>query len=166
MTQMVCVLTKILECGSADLDLLEDIEYDLDDIIEECLENGGINLHSIFVGVFRKGALELQEAYDERKEEIKNEIRKAIRHEYVDCVESGDMTEEELENCEEHIELLTALDLIENDELHPEEDVDYFLNFQDTHVSMKHLDFYKRWMENTVLSIEEKMGWEFECWGD
>ena len=162
MTTKEAVLTKILDCGTADLDLLNDIEYNLDDIIDDCIANDELSLHGIFYRVFYYGARDLQSAFDEKKEEIKDDILASLEEEKTEWIDSGEMTEEELADCEEHKELVADLALINSNILNPENDMDYYLNYTDTHVSMKHIDFYRRWMESDVYEIENNMGWNFE----
>ena len=69
---------------------------------------------------------------------------------------------ENLTETEEHKEFISDLALLESGELKPEDDLSYYLNYLDTHVFMKHIDFYRRYMENTVDDIEYKMGWSFK----
>ena len=162
LTTKECVMTKILNCGTADLSLLDDINYDLDDIIDDLKENQDLSLHGIFRMVFIKGACELQEEFENQKEDIKSEILLRMEKEIEEFVESGEMTKEELEETEEHKELVSDLALLESGNLKPENDLSYYLNCQDTHVFMKHIEFYRRYMENTVDDIEYKMGWSFK----
>ena len=162
MTMQQAVLSKILDCGYCDLELLEDIEYDLDDIIQDCIDNGDLSLHGIFRGVFWMGARDLQNAFDEQKDDIRDNILEALENEKTEWVDSGKMTVEELEDCEEHQELVADLELLDSDILNPENDMSYYCNCIDTHVSMKHIDFYRRWMKNDVENIEKYMGWTFE----
>lgn len=68
----------------------------------------------------------------------------------------------EFEESEKYKELINDLRLIENEELNPENDLDYYLNCLDTHVYMKNIEFYERWMENEIEDIENKMGFNFE----
>lgn len=72
------------------------------------------------------------------------------------------MTQEELEETEEHEELISDLALLKSGDLQPTNDLEFYLNYQDTHVFMKHIDFYRKYMENTVDDIEYKMGWSFK----
>ena len=65
LTKQQEVLTRILDCGICDLDLLENIQYDLDDIIDELIEAGCLSLNNIFKTVFEMGAMELQEVLNE-----------------------------------------------------------------------------------------------------
>lgn len=162
MNMQQAVLSKISDCGYCDLELLEDIEYDLDDIIQDCIDNNDLSLHGIFRGVFHTGARDLQNAFDEQKDDIRDSILEALENEKTEWIDSGEMTIEELEDCEEHKELIADLELLNSDILNPEDDMDYFMNYTDTHVSMKHIDFYRRWMENDVENIESCMGWSFE----
>lgn len=152
LTTQECVMTKILDCGTADLSLLDDINYDLDDIIDSLMENNCLSLNGIFQEVFIKGAEELQEEFKNQKEDIKAEILYKIEEN-----ETENLTE-----TEEHKELISDLALLASGELKPEDDLSYYLNYQDTHVFMKHIEFYRRYMENTVDDIEYKMGWSFK----
>ena len=162
LTTQECVMTKILDCGTADLSLLDDINYDLDDILDSLMENNCLSLNGIFQEVFIKGVEELQEEFENQKEDIKAEILYRIEEEKSEWVESGEMTQEELEETEEHEELISDLKLLESGDLQPANDLEFYLNCQDTHVFMKHIDFYRRYMENTVDDIEYKMGWNFK----
>ncbi len=152
LTTQECVMTKILDCGTADLSLLDDINYDLDDILDSLMENNCLSLNNIFQEVFVKGAEELQEEFENQKEDIKAEILYKIEEN-----EAENLTE-----TEEHKELISDLALLESGDLQPENDLEFYLNYQDTHVFMKHIDFYRRYMENTVDDIEYKMGWDFK----
>ena len=152
LTTQECVMTKILDCGTADLSLLDDINYDLDDIIDSLMENNCLSLNGIFQEVFIKGAEELQEEFKNQKEDIKAEILYKIEEN-----ETENLTE-----TEEHKELISDLALLESGDLQPENDLEFYLNYQDTHVFMKHIEFYRRYMENTVDDIEYKIGWSFK----
>ena len=78
MTKQDEILTTLLECGTIDLNLLEDINYDLDDILKGLIENNRLSLHNIFIEVFIKGAIELQERFNLQKEEIRQKINDAL----------------------------------------------------------------------------------------
>ena len=156
------VFMKILNCGSADLELLNDIKYDLDDIIDCLMECSALSLHDIFREVFDKGARELQEQFELQKKDIEDEILYRIEEGKRELVKSGEMTQEELEETDEYKELISDLTLLQDGNLRPENDYSYYLNYLDTHVFMKHIDFYRRYMENTVDDIEYKMGWSFK----
>lgn len=156
------ILTYLLDCGTADLEMLEDIGYDIDDIIEELQESNALSLHDIFRVVFRKAGEDLAEAFKEQKDDIRSRIEYTLEEEQKEYLETGEMTEEELEECEEHISLVNDLKLLDSGELQPESDITYYLNCLDTHIYIENLDFYKRWMESTIDEIEDKMGFTFE----
>lgn len=141
LTTQECVMTKILDCGTADLSLLDDINYDLDDIIDSLMETNCLSLNGIFQEVFIKGAEELQEEFKNQKEDIKAEILYKIEEN-----ETENLTE-----TEEHKELISDLALLESGDLQPENDLEFYLNYQDTHVFMKHIDFYRRCLIVKVL---------------
>ena len=42
LTKQQEVLTRVLDCGICDLDLLEDIQYDLDDIVDELQKDNNL----------------------------------------------------------------------------------------------------------------------------
>lgn len=162
MTGKERIFTKILDCGIDDLDLLDDIGYDMDESIDDLMANGILSLESIIRKTFEMAADELSEKLEENRNDIEEAIRAEIAFAIDEWVNSGGMTMEELEECEEHQSLLNDLSLLENGDLHPDTDFDYYINYLDTHVYMKHLDFYQRWMENELDEIEEKMGWYFQ----
>lgn len=159
MTKQEEILTNLLDCGTEDLKLLEDIEYDLYDILEYLKECGSFNINSIFREVFKKGAIDLNYAFIEHKEEIREQILEeiqTIKEEYPDY---------DLEKDEDYQELVNDLDLLDNKKLNPMEDLDYYLNWQDTHVYMEHIEFYIKYMPDVVDTIETNMGWEFKQGG-
>ena len=156
MTKQEEILTNLLDCGTDDLKLLEDIKYDLYDISEYLKEYGSFNINSIFREVFKEGARDLNYEFIERKYEIREQIleeMQAAKEEYPDY---------DLEKDEDYQELVNDLDLLDNEKLNPIEDLDYYLNYLDTHVYMKHIDFYRKYMPDVVDTIETNMGWDFE----
>lgn len=96
-----------------------------------------------------------------QKDEIKERILEALEEEKEEWITSGE-TSEELEECEEHKELVNDLELLTSGELNPKEDLEYYLNYMDTHVFMKNIEFYRRWMGKEVNDIEDNMGWSFK----
>lgn len=162
MTMQECILTKLLDCGSADLLLLEDINYDLDEILDNLLENCDLNINSLFREVFRTGAMELKEEFELQKDYIEENIKESMKEMKKECIEYGLMTEEETEKEQEYKDFVADLELLHSDELNPEKDMDCYCNYIDTHVFLKHIDFYRKWMRSEIKNIEYKMGWEFK----
>ena len=165
MTTRESVLIKLLDCGTADLSVLDDIEYDLDNIIDECLGDNDVSLHGILRRVFYQAAGDLCCRFDDKTDEIRESIIKALDEE-KDFVANGHMTQEDLEECPEHKQLVKDLELLDNNLLHPDVDMQFYLNYLDTHVSVKHIDFYRRYMEDEVEEVERNMGFEFEEWNN
>ena len=141
MTQQQCILTSLLKCGSMDLELLEQINYDLDDILGDLLDNGMLNLNELFSAVFQKGQSELQNIIDERKTDLINEIE--------------GLTEQDAEYEELNQELLDL------DNLSLEDDFSWFTNCLDTHIFLVNLETYKKYFADEISDIENKMGFEF-----
>ena len=148
MTKQQEILTSLLNCGTCDLELLEDIEYDLGDIINDLKENDCLSLNCLFIEVFMKGASDLEEAFKNQKEEIKEQILNKMRIHMFDLMR--------------YDELANDLELLDSDKLNPTRDLNYYVNYLDTHVYMKHIDFYRRYMPDVVETIETNMGWYFE----
>ena len=156
MTKQEEILTNLLNCSTGDLKLLDDIEYDLYDIIEYLKEYGSFNINDIFSEVFMKGAIDLKYEFIGRKDGIREQIleeMQATKEEYPDY---------DLEKDEDYQELVNDLDLLDNEKLNPIEDLNYYLNWQDTHVYMEHIEFYRKHMPDVVDTIETNMGWDFE----
>lgn len=141
LTQQQNILMQLLKCGERDLLLLEKIKYDLYDIINELVNCNDLSLNSILLEVFVLGADDLGMELVRKKDEIEELIK------------------EEAENSKE---ALSDLELLQSGELKPTEDIDYHCNGFNTHVFMKNIDFYKRWMKDELEEIEENMGWKFE----
>lgn len=162
-TTQECILMKLLNCGSADLELLEDINYDLNEILEDLMENNDLHINSIFREVFIKGARDLQAAFEENKEDIRQDIIDSMEVFKNELLKEG-YSEEDVYITVGYEKLQADLKLIDN--LNPVDNLAYDLNYLCTSVYMKNIDFYRKWMSEKVDLIEDNMGWEFECWED
>lgn len=137
------ILMRLLNCGSLDLSMLDDIGYDLDEIIDELQEDGCLSLNNIFESVFNKGIQEVYEALEDIKKIIKDDIE-------------DEDTDEEEHNAFE-------CELKELEKLNPEEDIDYFTNCLDTHISINNnQDIYRDYLIDDLKEIEKNMGFDFE----
>lgn len=85
------ILATLLGCGIGDLNLLDNINYDLDDILEELIEDNSLSLYNIFTKIFIKGAIELQERFNLRAEEIKQKINDILIKEKEKWINSGEI---------------------------------------------------------------------------
>lgn len=159
LTKQQEVLTRILDCGICDLDLLEDIQYDLDDIIDELIEADCLSLNNIFKTVFEMGAMELQEVLNENNalDKIAEKMNQTIK----DLMHDG-MSKEEIQNDNEINELFDDYELLCNMEIDIQGELTYYLNYQDTHVALENADLYRKYFPDEIAAIEEKMGWKFK----
>lgn len=138
LTQQECILTKLLDCGSADLSLLEDIQYDLDEILEDLVDNGCLSFRDLLTQVFNRGLDDLKDVYDN--------FLSDLQREYSDC------PDEELRM---QINELGTVDV--------ENDFTWFLNYLDTHVFLNNYDVYVKYFKDEIDSIENNMGFEFKA---
>ena len=110
------ILMVLLECGSLDLRILDDVGYDLGEIVEELQANGIKPTLNVITGeIFWKGQRELTEAVEDAIQERKDQQAE------TDDTEEG---EAEYDRLQEEIDELESLD--------PEEDMDWFCNCLDT----------------------------------
>lgn len=159
LTKQQEVLTRILDCGICDLDLLEDIQYDLDDIIDELVEADCLSLNNIFKTVFEMGAMELQDVLNENN--VLDKIAEKMNQTIKDLMNSG-VPKDEIQDDDEINELLDDYELLRNMEIDIPDELTYYLNYQDTHVALKNADIYRKYFPDEMTAIEEKMGWEFK----
>lgn len=140
------LLMAVLECGDADLNVLDDTQYDLGEIVDNLKINGSsISLNSITDEIFRKGRAELKQA-------VKNAIqsRKDLQHE-TDDTEEGEM---EYESLQEEIDALESLD--------SDKDMNWYCNWLDTSCWLSENEaVYWEYLEEEIKSIEDNMGFTF-----
>lgn len=72
--QAECILTKLLNCGIADLSILEDVNYDLDDILDDLVANNILSFTSLINAIFCQGIYDLTEAINECKTDVISEL--------------------------------------------------------------------------------------------
>ena len=139
MSNQDIVLKTILDCGIDDLCILDDIGYDVGEIIED-LMNEGIKptLNNITNEVFGRGAAELGQCVSHR----------------ICCLEAIP-NERPLDDDEEReLELLRKLE--------PEVDIRWYCNCLDTSIYfVHHEDIYRTYLEDEIKEVESKMGFTF-----
>lgn len=137
------ILLVLLECGSLDLRILDDVGYDLGEIVEE-LQTDGIKptLNIITGEIFRKGQLELTGAVRDAIDERKNQ---------KDNMEEG---EAEYDRLQEEIDELESLN--------PWEDMGWYCNCIDTSCWFSNNEeIYRKYIPDAISNIEDNMGFEF-----
>lgn len=140
------ILMVLLECGSLDLRILDDVGYDLGEIVEELQANGIKPTLNVITGeIFREGQRELTEAVEDAIQERKDQQAE------TDDTEEG---EAEYERLQEEIDELEGLD--------PEEDMDWFCNCLDTSCWLSNNEeIYRKYIPEAISNIEDNMGFEF-----
>lgn len=159
------LLCALLDCGCDDLSMLDDVGYDIDEIVADAIDNyGKATLNTLLATIVVNGSADLDSAYKENKEriveDINNEIKK-LKAEYEN--DYPESTEEEWEDSEEYQEVSDLQELlIDMNDFHPFSESDFFINCLDSHIYMPHLEFYRKYMGDEVAKIEDNMGIEFE----
>lgn len=142
MTNRENLMCAILECGTLDLGVLDDVGYDWYDVLDR-LEGQGVSITEIgFNGLMRTvvemAVEDLEAAVEERVKELEEQ--------------------DELEYDEqEALEQLRLLD--------PEDDVGGFFNFLDTHAYFeKNGEVYRNYLPEAVEEFEKNTGLSMENW--
>ena len=167
------VLMHLLKCGQCDLSILDDIGYDLDDILDELVEENNLSLASLIRTVFQKGISELNDLINNIKPDVYEDLQ--ILDETLpkesDSAEVAEKKEENLDENDyylshkydiewgdkipEYIEELSRID--------PFNDIDWYINCLDTHICLaQHQDIYRRFFAEQISDIEDKIGFNFE----
>lgn len=131
------LLTVVMDCGYADLTLLDDVQYDMYEIFDECLATfGNYNVNNVVRIVFDHGLRDLEEAIRMRICEIER-----LYH----------PTKEEEDE-------LAALR-----ELQPFEDIESFHNFLDTSIWIaRNEEAYRRYLEDDLSAFGNETGFYIE----
>lgn len=131
------LLLTLLGCGTLDLEMLEDIHYDFDDVIDRLdglsIQEAGFN--GLMRAVVDVGIIHIQEALEEKLAEL---------HGYRD---EGVMTEGD----KQELQALEQLD--------PDRDIHSYHNYLDTSVWFeKNGSAYRRYLTEAIDSFEENTG--------
>ena len=167
------VLMHLLKCGQCDLSILDDIGYDLDDILDELVEENNLSLESLIRTVFREGVRELNDLINNIKPDIYEDLQ--ILDETVpkqsDSDEVIDKKESEFDANSYYLSHKYDIEwgdeipayIEELSEINPFEDIDWYINCLDTHIYFtKHQDIYHRFFADQISAIEDKIGFNFE----
>ena len=141
-----------LECSDEELYLLNCIGYDYDILFKNGVDEskGKITLNDIIKNVFLQGVNELQEQYMKCKDSILDEVMdKVLNYSKNETDESYD-------------ELVREFQLIFHDQLHPVLDWKAIYDNTNSSIQLKNIEFYRKYLPDTVQEIEVKMGFVFE----
>lgn len=149
------ILTTLLDCGVADLSVLNDVGYDVTSMVEELQSDGRLSLNNLMNEVFWRGVSDVNDAFLYNREDIITDIEAEIN-------DVKDEEEAAEEYSDEYIQLLNDLELAQNwQDLTDAGNWDCETNGLYNEVSIKHLEFLKKWMPNEVSDAETNMGYYF-----
>jgi len=128
------LLKTILDCGSEDLSILEDVQYDWADLLKRMCDET-CNLNSLMWMVFQVGYEGIQVAIDDRICELEAIVNERPLDDYE----------------EEELARLRELDATE--------DFESYHNYLDTHVwCQKHADTYEEYMMEALETFRDNTG--------
>lgn len=136
------LLMELLDCGFANLELLDDVSYPVNEILEQLSYPFGresFTLNDFMKAVVDLGILDIKDTIEERLNEL-SEIAK-----------DRDLDDSEVEE-------LRCLQNV----LDPYDDISGFFNCLDTHVSFRdHEEEYRRYLSDAITAFEENTGLNF-----
>ena len=139
MVNQNAVLKTVLECGMDGLRMLDDIGYDLGEIVEDMIARDiKPTLNAIMGEVFRKGVEELEQLINDRI-----------------CELEAACNERDLDEDEE-----TALEVLRD--LTPRRDISWFCNCLDTRIRFdENEEIYREYLSEEISKVEDYMGFSF-----
>lgn len=163
------LLAHLLNCGTDDLSILDDIKYDIIDIVDDLSDDYFTpSLNNIIHEVFRKGIGELDDYIRDTKYDIIAELR--ILEDGLSEIHDGD-------NVNDKIDALSSdiIDIMQKygveyskdatryidelKELDPFDDIQYYENCVASDISIvRHEDIYRRFYADEIFDIEDKIG--------
>lgn len=159
------VLALLLDCGSDDLSILDDMDVDWEEVIEDCKANDNVSLSGLMEGAWDVAFSEFKEAVEAALPEIKERIS---AYAALDDDGSTDLPPEiadvpdiygygymDVENfsepAKEDLEELERIDL--------DGDFEFNFNFQCNGIYiLRHSSLYSRLFSGLLDELEEKMG--------
>lgn len=138
------LLCGILDCGFADLRIIDDCRYDLTQIYNDLKESHkDVSLNTVIEEIFRLGVFELEEMVSILKENTEIRLKR---------VSKGSKLERLLNEQMEEINSLC-----------PKEDVVWHTNFLDSDIRfLKNESVYRKYFPGEISEIEDDMGFEFQ----
>lgn len=132
----------ILDCGSLDLNILDDVEYDFYEIVERLrMEEVPITLGSIVTEIFLQGIDDIKRALSEEIEETEIDLVNAR-------IDNDEALIDELED-----------KLINLKSLEPDSDIEWYFNYLDTSIYFTNNgEVYRDYLSEVVSEVENNMG--------
>ena len=166
------VMMHLLKCGSCDISMLDEIEYNLDDILDELTENNSLSLENIVVRAVFKGVDELEKLIEFIKPDVIEDLQilEECLPKETDSAETITQKADALDvnaiylsnkydieygdKIPEYIEAISAIN--------PSNDVKFYFNFLCSNIYFEnHGDIYRRFFDDQVSEIERKIGFYF-----
>ena len=140
-TQKDCILMTLLDCGIADLEMLDDIKYDLTGMVNELVENNNLSFNNLLSSVFQQAQQDLRSSIDEHIAQSEEEL-------------TWEVPEDEAALLEEQKELRS---------LTPEDDMTWYTNYLDSHIYINtdKRELYDKYLDEEIEAVEEIMGFSF-----
>lgn len=170
--QSKLVMMHLLKCGSCDISMLDEIEYNLDDILDELMEDNRLSLENIVVEAVFKGVGELQELIDFIKPDVIEDLQ--ILEECLPKeTDDADIITQKADALDENaIYLSNKYDIEYSDQIseyieaisniNPSDDVQFYFNFLCSNIYFENYgDIYRRFFDDQVSEIERKIGFYF-----
>lgn len=148
------ILMNLLDCGSADLSLLEDINYDFVDIrdeVESFTTIQDMKFNDILVGAIYIFMNNINEIIENKVKEKEEEIK--YLEDRLDYVAYGKRDLMEIEIAKEDLEKLN--------ELYVYDDIEYYCNYLDNSIYIVDEDkkaIYKEFLSKEIDEENEKLG--------
>lgn len=139
------LLCSLLDCGVLDLEILNDVQYDMREIVDEIADIGvPVSLNVVTDMIFRKGQEELEDAVLEALRDARERLDEA--EEAGQGEETGRLMDEVSE-----LELLDVAN-----------DIEWYCNYLDTSIWFAGNErLYRERFGDMIGRIEQKMGFEF-----
>lgn len=137
-------MMAMLECGTSDLELLEDVNFDIGDIVVRLLDEG---IKPTLGEV-------LYEAFSMAIDNIKDDLEQRIRETETELRSIDPRKRRRWNECSDRLQELKSL--------RPREDIHLYFNFLDTHVEFyDNEELYHRYLQDSLDEAENDFGWPF-----
>lgn len=164
-------LAEFFDCREDDLRILQDLDgfvLDFASIAEEVQFSHFINLNSIIYAVFEQVIEKLQEAFEDRRDSIMENLQDVIDDETKMLTDDGATPEEIAAYRNDYpnnplAEAWYDLDLLQSDQIHPAGQTEhhFYCNGLDSNIGLSFLNFYRRNMADVLEELEKAMGFSF-----
>lgn len=140
------LLSCILDCGTADLAVLNDVGYDLGEFYDFMVEFGvKLTLNNLLSHIFKQGVCDLIAMIHDQILETDWAI--------ADAIKKSDLKKKEM--------LLEKKEALVS--LHPEKDITWLCNYLGTSIRFSNnRDVYKKYLADEISQVEENIGHEIQ----